>query len=330
MKNRSIELGGYFDLSIETHREFYCNKTNCLRLNSGRSGLILAVRNYGCSKVLIPSYLCDSVKETFIKNGIRVEEYNISDKFIPLITNKDKKTAIVVVKYYGIYPNNKEMKKIVFNNINVIIDNTQSFFSKPIMSVFNIYSPRKFFGVPDGGYLIGKSLDNNLYYDLDIDNSGETSNYILSRIDSGCNNNYNAFLLNEKRIADNGVKKMSELTKYLLKIQNYQNCVRKRIENFNYLNSKLASINELRINNIAEKESVPMVYPLLIKNDTLRKKMIKNSIYVSQWWKCVIDNSAANSYEKYLSRYLLPLPIDHRYGKKEMSVIAKIVLETVR
>lgn len=35
----------------------------------------------------------------------------------------------------------------------IILDNTQSFFQKPISGIDTIYSCRKYFGVPDGAYL---------------------------------------------------------------------------------------------------------------------------------------------------------------------------------
>ena len=57
---------------------------------------------------------------------------------------------------------------------NVIIDNAQSLFAKPINGVYNVYSPRKFVGVPDGCYVVGPdAVRFSDEYDQDL--SSETA-----------------------------------------------------------------------------------------------------------------------------------------------------------
>ena len=70
-----------------------------------------------------------------------------------------------------------------------------------------------------------------------------------------------------------------------------------------------------------------MVYPFLIKNENLREKLLKNKIYIPHWWKEVIKNVDKNSYENYLSNNLIPLPIDHRYDRKDLDFIISNILK---
>ena len=71
----------------------------------------------------------------------------------------------------------------------------------------------------------------------------------------------------------------------------------------------------------------PQVYPLLIENELLRDYLIEKKIYIPRWWKKVIIEDHANEFEKYLARYLLPLPIDQRYDSADMQVMAGIILD---
>lgn len=68
-----------------------------------------------------------------------------------------------------------------------------------------------------------------------------------------------------------------------------------------------------------------MVYPLLVRNKKLRQYLIGHKVYVSQWWKAVLQDPAGNAFEKKLSEYLLPLPVDQRYTKEDMLDIYHLV-----
>jgi len=69
----------------------------------------------------------------------------------------------------------------------------------------------------------------------------------------------------------------------------------------------------------------PMIYPLLFKNSGLRERLIENKIYIPQWWKEVIKNTARDSIESYLSQNLIPLPIDHRFNRNSLDFIANLI-----
>jgi hypothetical protein len=70
-----------------------------------------------------------------------------------------------------------------------------------------------------------------------------------------------------------------------------------------------------------------MIYPFLCRVDGLRGRLIKNKVYVSQWWKYLLELLPADSVEADYSRYLLPLPIDQRYTPDDMRALAALVLQ---
>ncbi len=64
-----------------------------------------------------------------------------------------------------------------------------------------------------------------------------------------------------------------------------------------------------------------MVYPMLIEHEDLRAYLVSKKIYVPHWWKDVLSRVESNSFEHYLSTYLLALPIDQRYDLEDMDYI---------
>lgn len=68
-----------------------------------------------------------------------------------------------------------------------------------------------------------------------------------------------------------------------------------------------------------------MVYPLLIENEELRHHLKEQHIYVGQWWKYLLDDPWVPAWEKELSRYLLSIQIDQRYGRDEIDYTAQVL-----
>jgi hypothetical protein len=194
-------------------------------------------------------------------------------------------------------------------------------------NVYNVYSPRKFFGVPDGAYLISNhSIDTNGY---EQDVSYTTSLYLLKAIETGTNAAYEDYLDNEKRISAAGVRKMSKLTKHLLSGIDYENTRKVRKRNFDYLNGVFAEFNDFET---LDGACDAMVYPLVLKSDAdrIRKKIVENRIYAPQWWKWVLDENDANEYEKHFAENLLPIPIDQRYTLDDMREMSNLILKTIK
>ena len=67
-----------------------------------------------------------------------------------------------------------------------------------------------------------------------------------------------------------------------------------------------------------------MAYPYWTNDDSLRKKLIDNRIYVATYWPNVVEWCGIGGSEYELAKDLLPLPIDQRYDKNELNKIFKI------
>lgn len=272
----------------------------------------------------MPYYLCPSVKKFLETNGIKVVQYYINDYFEPVNIKQAEGHALLLVNYYGIIKQ-KKMESIASEYTNVIIDNSAAFFSGPLKGCYNVYSPRKFFGVPDGCYVIGDDAEAGiLNYAQDF--SYSTSSFLFKRIEFGTSESYPERMLNEQRIDNSGILRMSELTRTLLNSIDYSFVREKRIDNFYTAHQLLNSINKIDPCAFLDEECVPMVYPLLIEDDGLDEKLKSNRIYTGRWWSQVLKEVNESSFEYWLSRYMIPLPIDQRYDKSVLEVIRDVII----
>ncbi len=320
MKN---SIGGYFELELNKNKEFH---ENAICLNTGRNCLeyILKVNKY--KKIYIPFYICDVILEPIKKIGIDYEFYKIDKEFKPIFNfTLSKEDAFLYVNYFGIKQD--YIKKLSKKFKNLIIDNTQAFFDKPIKGIDTFYSARKCFGVPDGAYLYSHKKTNNTS-ELEQDISSNRIKHLLLRIEYGAEKGYEYFIENENSLINQPIKKMSKLTHAVLNSINYEKVMLTRKNNFIFLHNKLKNKNEITID--IKNIKTPMIYPFLYPNSNkLRKILIDNKIFIASYWKNINKLIGPDSYEIYLSNNLLPIPIDQRYSIKDMNKIINIIIKNI-
>jgi hypothetical protein len=315
------EIGGFFELELKSGKEYH---SKALKLNTARNCLEYIIKAKEIRKVYLPYYICDVIFEPIRKLNINSEFYNIDSQFDPLFNKKlERNEAFLYVNHFGIKSKTILNFKNRFNN--VIIDNAQAFYTEPFNEFDTFYSPRKFFGVPDGAYLYTNNyLDENFEDDV----SYSRVRHLIKRIDVSAESAYEYFLENEKSLCNQPIKKMSKFAQSILKSIDYEHIKIVRKRNFLSLHSHLKDINELNIN--IDEENCPMVYPLLISNDGLREYLIQNKIYVPTYWKNVLDWVDESSFEYKLAKYLLPLPIDQRYNITECKYLVKLIQQKIK
>ena len=314
-----MEIGSFIEMQFPKGREWY-NGGNVLRLNSGRAGIYHAFRLTGCTTLWMPYYQCDSVRKFLEARNVRLKFYHISDQLEPdddlIPTIGD---AVLLVNYFGIMTSTKLSEISSKYNNPVIVDNSQAFFCEPIVGAYNVYSCRKFIGVPDGAYVVGadvKRLSNNYKRSF----SSKVMGFLLERIEYGCCPSvYSQKIKNDKRIEADGVKLMSKITHTILDGTDYEYIINKRKENYAITQSLFGSKNKLQLN---VGDVVPMVYPLLVEDDSLVDRLQKAGHFQGHWWEYLVDEMDKDNVEYYLSRYLVPITIDQRYGRKELEYIA--------
>lgn len=318
-----MEIGSFIEMEFSKGREYYSGN-DIARLNSGRAGIYHAARVLGCATLYLPYYQCDTVRNFLTRKKLRVCYYPIDENFNPIIKLNDPDAAIVIVNYYGVM-SQQRLSALAQNFRNSIIDNSQAFFCKPIESCLNVYSARKFIGVPDGAYVIGPNA-SKFTEGYEQDFSSDTSQFLLERIEYGCAGKaYNSRQKNEHRIDISDVKKMSKLTHAILDGTNYDFIIEKRRKNFEIACRLFDEVNKLNAGMHCDEASVPMVYPLVIENDQLLPNLLANKIFQGNWWSYLLNEVDEKSFEYWLSRYMIPITIDQRYTEQEMLFCHNIV-----
>ena len=70
------------------------------------------------------------------------------------------------------------------------------------------------------------------------------------------------------------------------------------------------------------------MYPFWIEEGgAVRKKLIQKRIYIPTLWPDVLEMCGQDTIEYQMAQNILPLPVDQRYGEKEMHYIAKYILD---
>lgn len=312
-------IGGFFELELNKGKEYH---TNAIKLNLGRSGLEYILRAKNVNKIYIPCYICEVMLIPIERTKIAYEFYHIDENMEPLFnySKLGSDEVFLYVNYFGI--KNAFISQLAQKGMNLLIDNSQSFYSKEIKGVDSIYSARKFFGVPDGGYLY---TNKRLNIELEQDNSSNRFKHLVERVENGSEAAYRFFVENDNRTYKEPIKKMSKITERLLSNINYENIANIRKENFQFLHEKLNLKNQLKIDVVTE--SIPMAYPFYSENKELRNYLIQNKIYVPQYWHNVLQWVEKDTIEYKFVKQLVPLPIDQRYNQEHMSYIVHHVLK---
>lgn len=311
--NKVKDIGGFFELELP-RGNFYHSGT--LRLNSARSCLRYIVRLQSIKQVFVPSYTCPVVWETLWEEGCEIKFYEIGEDLLPT-SELPKEAWIIYNTYFGIC--SQQGKFMIRRYPNLILDHSQSYYCA-LTGKYAIYSPRKFFGVPDGGELLAPgTLDQELPRDCSLDHAI----HLLTRIEHGANAAYVQFRKSEETISRFEVKRISHLTERILQGINYVAAAERRRNNFMFLHNCLKSENRLTLT--LRMDEVPMIYPLLTGNDgeSIKKKLIDRSIYVATYWK----GQKSSEFGRELEDNLIALPVDQRYGDADMRRIVEALHE---
>lgn len=311
------EIGGYFGLEVFGGREYH---EDLIGLNSGRNALAYLIRARNIKKLYIPYFLCDSVSGVCQREGCPMEYYHIDKDFMPLFDGSLAEGEwLYVVNFYGQLTNDQAIQmKEKWGRI--IFDNIHAFFQKPAAGVDTVYSCRKFFGVPDGGYLATDAPALTLEQDI----SKDRMKHVLGRFEGVASDYYGDFKANDHSFVEMPVRHMSALTHNLLRAVDYEAVRRTRNANFAQLDAALGKHNPLKL----RTPDGPYAYPFYCpKGMELKKALAAEKIYVATLWPNVLEMDGA--LEQDYARNILPLPCDQRYDEEDMQRMIDLLLTMI-
>lgn len=314
-----FEMGGYLPIELHKGRSYFSDipDEEILAVNTGRTALWCAIESLQVKKVLVPYYYCPDIIDMLSSLDIELEFYRIGEDFLPRDVYNAPESAIVLVNYFGVLKD--ELLKLAESLDKVIFDNAHAFYAPPVLreGVMNVYSCRKFFGVSDGAYVIGRNLHKP---ELEQDISSYRAAHLLISMECGTNAAYSENKQNEQLIGQHRLR-MSVLTEKILEGTDYDTVAKRRNENFCFLHEML---KDLQLLPLSHTDVVPYAYPLLLKRD-IHKKLIQNKVYVPILWSQLLEEKWTGTIENNYSANIIPLPLDQRYSIENLKKMVGIV-----
>lgn len=311
------EIGGYLEFEKSYGQEFFGG----LALNTSRNCLQFLIRERNIKKIYIPYYLCLVIEDTCVNEGVEILYYHIDDYFKPILDNivLNDNEYIYVVNYFGMLSNDY-IKEIKDKYLNIILDNTHSFYSEVLDGIDTIYNCRKYFGVPDGAYLISNLDISNVTERFVEASSLSRITHLFGRFEKDAQSFYGDFSNAEDELDNRNIELMSKITHNMLSFIDYNKIYESRLSNYSVLAEELSNINILNLD-----MNGTYMYPLLInKGKELRNYLIENNIYIPKLWPN-LDKFELNEFESNLFENLVPLPIDQRYSNSDMKYILNMI-----
>lgn len=348
------DIGSIYDVSIEEmlkDKDSSFHIDNHLLFSLCREALYsIASSKAHCNKVLLPAYTCDTVIAPFRQLGWECYYYGVNKdlridiKSFILEYNNIKPSIIVVHPYYGMDLTQEEidiLRQAKDDGAEIIVDITQCIFSEQRIDFADYYvgSYRKWFPIPDGGFLYSNDNKTNNIASPQKENSVFTltqmSAMILRRMYFETNDEQikllsrnltkSADIYSEEKITPH---LMSNISKNIIQDTDIELNKERRLTNYRFLFYNINQNNNITFvnNDLSLVKSAPLYFPIYVKDrDKLQKKLIEHHVYAPILWPIEDDNVIINSTIEEIYNTILAIPIDQRYNIDDMTKIAHII-----
>lgn len=298
--------------------------------HNARSAIHHVVREIAPKRVWLPAYLCSDIVDALLQDST-IRFYPVGSDLLDAsrawLDSVEAYDLVLTINYFGRpTPSDITNRLLGMDDVFWVEDRAQCLMTnEDTVSDACIYSPRKLFGVPDGGVLTViddritpprlEALDNSVY---------ELPYRIRSEDKDGSKREewYSAFQQAEAKMAV-GNHAMSERSRHSLERLNVRELTNSRIQNYQYLQDQLS---DLALWPDADFDWVPSGFPLVAPNaEELWKHLCAGLIFPPRHWKNL--NSPAGEFpeEHRLSETMMTIPCDQRYAIDDMErVVGRI------
>lgn len=300
---------------------------------NARSALASLVAAVKPRRALLPAYICRSAAQAF--SSFPILYYPVGNSLKPDIAALENLVQpgdmVLGVNYFGRAPDHdfcdfiRNCKDIVSieDSAHALDTNTVPWGS------WRLFSPRKLFGVADGGYIASGTMHAP---DLVAPETAEEHAWIAPRMraeDTRGTANSQWHAANQKHELSLTVSAacISSLSHDLLQQLDAPTIIQRRKENFAMLHQALASVAFIAS---PTPDFCPSGFPIRLDpaiRDRLRSALIAQDIFPIIHWADLPSPAAGFPAEHALAKELLTLPCDQRYSKSDMQRIAAAVLK---
>ncbi|MEX0597314.1 MAG: hypothetical protein WD512_12540 [Candidatus Paceibacterota bacterium] len=314
-----MNIGGFFELELNKGNNEY--HPEAIKLSTGRACISYILKETKCQKIYVPFYCCDALFEPMIENNVEFEFYPLSEN-LELIKDIFLKEGefLMYCDFFGIKSNYAKQLHSIYKE-KLILDETHSFFKAGAIANFSFTSARKYFGVPDGAFLLSSEPlgKNNFPRFNDI-----SVQHLVDRLVGKQNIAFKEYQEYESSLGSS-IYAMSIVSELLLSNISFEEVRNTRNKNFQFYLQKFSSINQLDVENSKDC----FCYPLLLNKRIDKKELYKCGLFVPSLWNDVLTRKNADDFplESKFSAEILPLPIDHRYTPKDLDILVEKIFQ---
>lgn len=314
-------IGGYFELELPPAGATLHDAA--LRFQSSRAAFLALLRSLRPAAVWMPWYICDAMIEPLRIAGTTVKRYRLAPDLRVQSVDLAQGEWLVYVNYFGLCGHQVDDVLNRFPRERVVIDNAQALFAQPRDCLATLYSPRKFLGVPDGGYLVTQqAIDMPEAIDQ---TSLQRCAHLLSRLAQDAEAGYTDYAAAEDSLKNQEPLQMSQLTHRMLASVDYDAVRARRVANFAFLHEELQRYNRFAIRQ--SEEVVPLCYPYFGAPSGLREALRAQRIYTPGYWPDVATAEGVPEFERDLPDSTLFLPCDQRLTRADLAPIVQRILD---
>lgn len=333
------------------HIEFYSSGRNAIRA-------ICKTISSDQKTALLPEYTCGTIIDSFILEGFTVYFYCVNRNMMIDIAslqeciNRYDPKVVFVQSYFGFntLQNLRDNIEAIRNRgICIIEDITHSQYSlfEHISADFYVASLRKFFAIPDGGYLQTNQLIQFLQ-------NKPTDKQIIDLYMSACNlkhryidyldTNIEKAIFREKYKEYNSlldenhgeIASMSDIAFSMINNVDLDAMGKIRRENYSYIYNKIANFSDVIkpvFDSCITDNCVPIYFPIYVydseKRSALQEALAQHLIYCPIIWPMSKLIEKASSEADYIYKHILCIPIDQRYDIDDMQRIIDTLEKTI-
>lgn len=297
---------------------------------SGRTALALVAERHP-GRWLLPAYLCASVLEPLRGANVELDFYSVGADLRPRPVDAGDAAVVLVVDYFGFPPSDLNwltgdavvLEDCVMGSLVELPDAAAGRFGAVAFTSFRKYLP-----VPDGGLLVGidvpplppasgdavrcRLLGQALRGAWLAGLAPDAEPVFLELIAAG-----------EEALSTEPPAAMSRVTERLLARLDLREAAERRRANFSLLLELLPN-DVVPLYDTLPAGVSPLVLPVRVAGrDALRSRLAERGIFCPVHWPLPPEiDSERFSDEQALSREILGLPVDQRYGASEMRELA--------
>ena len=318
--NAPSPIGGFFE--IELPRQPIAIHRAALKLSTGRSCLLAALQFMQPARCYAPHYTCDAALQPLKMLGIDCVLYCTDRNLVPQkIPKLNEDECILLTNYFGLQ---RQLTQQWSEKLGpqLIVDNTHDFFHEDSLPTsWSFTSARKYFGVPDGAFLnVPEGIINE---DVVPNTVPAFTNVSLQHSLNRKLGKQEAAFADFQRYEESlpcSILKMSDYSRAMLGTISFPQVAQQRRDNFQQLANALRTRNAFSVSE--SPDATPFAYPYQSRKGLTHADLHQLQIYAPQFWKNVLDRQATDCpVALEYSRSLIPLPVDHRYGRQEMQRI---------